>query len=202
MNNIKLPVWLQHIVATLGGGGIFLLAFLDSSVLSFPVVTDLLIMEESIRNPARMPYYAAMAALGSLSGCIWLYLIAKKGGEAMFHHHAGHRAMRIRNWVEQNGFLSVAVPSILPPPIPFKIFILASGVFQVRFRTFVLALLIGRGSRYLIEGILAVRYGESAANFLLHHKLAFILATLGASVLLYFVTAWIFRRGSPNKAGS
>jgi membrane protein YqaA with SNARE-associated domain len=199
MNNIKLPLWLQHIVATLGGGGIFLLAFLDSSVLSFPVVTDLLIMEESIRNPARMPYYAAMAALGSLSGCIWLYLIAKKGGEAMFHHHAGHRAMRIRNWVEQNGFLSVAVPSILPPPIPFKIFILASGVFQVRFRTFVLALLIGRGSRYLIEGILAVKYGESAANFLLHHKLAFLLVTLSASVLLYFITGWFFGRNSQER---
>jgi membrane protein YqaA with SNARE-associated domain len=202
MNNIKLPLWLQHIVATLGGGGIFLLAFLDSSVLSFPVVTDLLIMEESIRNPSRMPYYAAMAALGSLSGCIWLYLIAKKGGEAMFHHHAGHRAMRIRNWVEENGFLSVVVPSILPPPIPFKIFVLASGVFQVRFRTFVLALLIGRGSRYLIEGILAVRYGEAAANFLLHHKVAFLLVTLGASVLLYIVTSWVFRRQTPENAKS
>jgi len=199
MNNIKLPIWLQHIVATLGGGGIFVLAFLDSSVLSFPVVTDLLIMEESIRNPTHMPYYAAMAAFGSLAGCVWLYLIAKKGGEAMFHHHAGRRAIRIRHWVEHHEFLSVAVPSILPPPIPFKIFVVASGVFQVRFRKFVLALLVGRGARYLIEGILAVRYGEAAVNFLLQHKLGFLLVTLAACVVFYFATAWFFGREVKTK---
>src|ERR1700685_87658 len=93
---IKLPAWLAHLVATLGGLGFILVAFLDSSVLSFPVVTDLLVIEESIQNPARMPYYALMATVGSLAGCFWLYLLARKGGEAFFHSPAGRPSERAR----------------------------------------------------------------------------------------------------------
>ena len=102
---IKLPVWLAHLVATLGGLGLFVVAFLDSSVLSFPIVTDLLVIEESIQNPARMPYYAFMATVGSLAGCFWLYVLAKKGGEAFFHSRAGRHAVRARRWVDSNAFL-------------------------------------------------------------------------------------------------
>src|SRR5271154_1032727 len=153
MNPPKLPVWLQKSVAVLGGGGLFLVAFFDSSVLSFPFIPDALVITLSIRNPARMPYYAAMAALGSLAGCIWLYLLAKKGGEAFFHRHAGGRAGKAKRWVKRNAFLSVFLPAILPPPFPFKIFVLAEGVFQVPLRTFVVSILFGRGLRYLVEGL-------------------------------------------------
>ncbi len=83
-------------MATLGGLGLFVVAFLDSSVLSFPIVTDLLVVEESIQNPVRMPYYAGMATIGSLAGCIWVYLVAKKGGEVFFHTKAGKDAERAR----------------------------------------------------------------------------------------------------------
>jgi membrane protein YqaA with SNARE-associated domain len=76
-SSIRLPLWLEHLVASLGGVGLFAVALLDSSVLSFPIATDLLVFEESIRKPALMPYYAAMASIGSLAGCIWLYLLAK-----------------------------------------------------------------------------------------------------------------------------
>ena len=80
----------------MGGGGLFLVAFFDSSVLSFPFVPDALVIELSIMRPARMPYYAAMAALGSLAGCIWIYLLAKKGGEVYFHRHAGAYGRKTR----------------------------------------------------------------------------------------------------------
>ena len=79
MPPVKLPGWLQKIVAAMGGGGLFVVAFLDSSVLSFPFVTDALVFQLAYSNPARMPYYIAMAAIGSLAGCIWLYLLAEKG---------------------------------------------------------------------------------------------------------------------------
>ena len=92
MKQPKLPPWLQRFVAVMGGGGLFVVAFLDSSVLSFPFVTDALVFQLAFTNPARMPYYVAMAAAGSLAGCVWLYLLAKKGGEAYFHRHAGGRA--------------------------------------------------------------------------------------------------------------
>jgi membrane protein YqaA with SNARE-associated domain len=184
----KLPPWLQKIVAMMGGGGLFIVAFLDSSVLSFPFITDALVIELSFEKPARMPYYVAMATVGSLAGCIWLYLLAKKGGEAFFHRKVGAGAIRAKKWVEHNAFLSVFVPAILPPPLPFKVFILAEGVFQVPLRTFVLALLLGRGLRYLAEGILAVRYGEAALLYLTTHSGAFAISIVAVLVVLYVVS--------------
>ncbi len=188
MNKVKLPGWLQHLVATLGGAGLFAVAFLDSSVLSFPVVTDLLVIEESVQSHARMPYYAAMATIGSLAGCIWLYLIAKKGGEALYRRRSGAWAETIRGWVSRNAFLSAFVPSLLPPPLPFKAFIFAEGLFQVPLRTFITALLLGRGIRYFAEGILAVRYGDQATVYLLEHGRSAGLITVGVILLLYLIS--------------
>lgn len=188
MKPIKLPPWLQRIVSALGGGGLFVVAFLDSSVLSFPFVTDALVFQLAYTNPARMPYYVAMASIGSLAGCIWLYLLAKKGGEAYFHRHAGGRAAKIKEWVDSHAFLSVFIPAILPPPFPFKIFVLAQGVFQVPLRTFVLSILSSRGLRYLVEGILAVRYGDAALRFMIAHSAAFGIAIVVAMLLLFLIS--------------
>jgi len=187
----KLPGWLQNLVAVMGGGGLFVVAFLDSSVLTFPFITDALVMQLSFANPLRMPYYAAMAASGSLAGCIWLYILAKKGGEAYFHRHASGRAERVKEWVDSHAFLSVFIPGILPPPMPFKIFVLAEGVFQVPLRTFVLAILLGRGLRYFAEAALAVRYGEATLRFLMAHSVAFAISVVAALLVLYVVSRWI-----------
>jgi membrane protein YqaA with SNARE-associated domain len=194
MDHIKLPPWLEKLVATLGGSGLFLVTFLDSSVLSFPLVADALVIEVSMHKPARMPYYCAMAALGSLAGCIWLYLLAKKGGEAFFQRRAGKIALQVKRWVESNAFLSVFLPAILPPPVPFKPFILAEGVFQVPLRTFVLGLLLGRGLRYFIEGILAVRYGEAVLLYLMTHKAAMGVSALAIAVAAYSLSRLLDRR--------
>jgi membrane protein YqaA with SNARE-associated domain len=188
MKQPKLPAWLQRFVAVMGGGGLFVVAFLDSSVLSFPFVTDALVFQLAYTNPARMPYYVAMASIGSLAGCVWLYLLAKKGGEAYFHHHAGGRAGKIKEWVESHAFLSVFIPAILPPPFPFKIFVLAQGVFQVPLRTFVSSILLSRGLRYLIEGILAVRYGDVALRFMINHSAAFGISIVIALFLVFLAS--------------
>lgn len=199
MHPHKLPVWLQKIVATMGGGGLFLVAFLDSSVLSFPLITDALVIQLSFISPKRMPYYAAMAAIGSIAGSIWLYLLAKKGGEAFFRRHAGGKGEKIKNWVDQNGFLSIFIPAILPPPLPFKPFVLAEGVFQVPLRTFVVGVLLGRGLRYGAEGILAVVYGDAALDFLIAHSRAFALSVVGVLVILYIATHLTFRHSPAKK---
>jgi membrane protein YqaA with SNARE-associated domain len=193
MNHVKLPPWLQALVAAMGGGGLFLVTFLDSSLLSFPLVADALVIEVSVHKPARMPYYCAMAALGSLAGCIWLYLLAKKGGEAFFHRRAGPLALHVKRWVQTNAFLSAFLPAILPPPVPFKPFILAEGVFQVPLRTFVIALLLGRGLRYFLEGILAVRYGEAVLLYLMAHKAGFALAAVAIVLLAFSVNRLLNR---------
>lgn len=192
MQNLKLPHWLQRMVAVLGGGGIFMVAFFDSSVLSFPFVTDALVIESSIQKPDRMPYYCGMAALGSLAGCIWLYLLAKKGGEAFYRRRAGKGGERIKSWVQRNGFLSTFVPGILPPPFPFKVFVLADGVFQVPLKTFAIALLFGRGLRYFAEGLLAVRYGTEILRFALSHETLLAASVFISLAILYFAGRWMF----------
>jgi membrane protein YqaA with SNARE-associated domain len=193
-----LPHWLQAIVATAGGLGLFLIAFLDSSVLTFPVINDLLLIDLSIRNPTRMPYYAAMATLGSVGGCLLLYYLARKGGEAMFHKHAGPRARHIHAWINQNGFISILVTALLPPPTPFKVFVIAAGALEMPLRTFVIGLLVARGFRFFGEGYLAVKYGDQAGPFLLTHKLEVTAITLGVVLALYLVTRFAFRTRLAN----
>jgi membrane protein YqaA with SNARE-associated domain len=190
---IHLPHWLQAIVAATGGLGLFLIAFLDSSVLTFPVINDLLVIDLSIRYPARMPYYAAMATLGSVAGCLLLYYLSWKGGEAMFHKHAGPRAQHIHAWINRNGFVSILVTALLPPPTPFKVFVIAAGALEMPVRTFVLGLLVARAFRFFGEGFLAVRYGHQASQFLLTHKLEFAGITLCVVLSLYLVSRIVFR---------
>ena len=95
--------------------------------------------------------------------------------------------------MDRNAFLSVFIPAILPPPLPFKVFVVAEGVFQVPLKTFVLALLSGRGLRYFAEGILAVRYGEATLQFLLTHSRTVALSTVAVLLLLYVATRLVFR---------
>lgn len=151
----------------LGGPGLFLIAFLDSSFLSFPEVVDLLMMGLVTRHKERMLIYALLPTLGSLGGCLVLYFLARKGGEAFlrkrFHERHVDRALSV---FQKYGLLAVAVPSILPPPMPFKPFVLAAGVAGVRPFDFIVAVLIGRGIRYFGEALLAVWYGDRAVAFL------------------------------------
>ena len=186
-----MPHWLAVVVASMGGVGLFAATFLDSSVLTLPFIADALVIDLSLHRPSRMPYYCTMAALGSLAGCIWIYLLAKKGGEAYFHRHPGTH--RVKGWVEHNAFLSVFLPGILPPPFPFKVFVLAEGIFQVPLKTFVLALLCGRALRYFLEGILAVRYGDTVLLYLVAHKIEFVVTVTVGLPLLYILSRILFR---------
>src|SRR5208337_5337672 len=150
---------------------LFLISFLDSSVLTFPIINDLLLIELSIQHPLRMPLYASMAGLGSLLGCLLLYFLAKKGGEAFFRKKAGGRAHAIRHWVEKNGFGGMLLAALLPPPTPFKVFVFAAGVFEVPLASFTSAIALARAIRYFGIGYLAIRYGQQALPFIAQHKL-------------------------------
>jgi undecaprenyl-diphosphatase len=162
--------WVKATLPAFGGIGILLAALLDSSFVPLPLVTDLIVMELSIRQPLRMPYYAAMAALGSLAGCIWIYVVARKAGAAYYRKKEGHAPGRIRKWVEQYPFTSVLLPAVAPFPVPFKPFVIAQGIFRVPFVPFVVGTLVGRGALFFAEGFLAVRYGAAAKEFVLHQK--------------------------------
>ncbi len=161
------------------------------------MINDLLLVELSIQHPARMPLYASMAALGSLLGCVLLYFIARKGGEAFFHKKAGDRAHTIRQWVERNGFGGMLVAALLPPPTPFKFFVFAAGVFEVPFVSFASAIALARAIRYFGVGYLAVKYGSDALPLLQRHKLTVVLVLLVIVVASYLLSRWILRERRP-----
>lgn len=189
--------WVKGFAQSLGGPGLFLIAFLDSSFLSFPEVNDLLIVFLTTQHPERMPYYALMTTLGSISGCLALYTVARKGGEAFlrkrFHERHIDRAMEL---FQRYGMFAVLIPSILPPPAPFKIFVLAAGVAKVKLAHFITAIAIGRGIRYFGEGLLAVWYGEAAADFLRDNAktVAYVVAGVCAAGVVGYIL-WQRRRG-------
>ena len=192
----QLHTWKTKIVGfagALGAPGLFLISFLDSSVLTFPVINDLLLIELSIEHPARMPLYAFMAATGSVLGCVLLYFIARKGGEAFFHKKAGQRGAAIRHWVEENGFVGMLVAALLPPPTPFKIFVFAAGVFEVPLWSYTTAITLARLIRYFGIGYLAVRYGNDALPYLKGHKLEATVVIVLFVLLSYLVSRVILR---------
>jgi membrane protein YqaA with SNARE-associated domain len=197
---MSLSGWKQKVVAFAGGlgaPGLFLISFLDSSVLTFPVINDLLLIELSIQRPARMPLYAFLAALGSVLGCVLLYFIARKGGEALFHKRAGEHAHAIRHWVEQNGFVGMLIAALLPPPTPFKFFVFAAGVFEVPLFSYTLAITIARLTRYFFIGYLAIRFGEEAKTYVKQHWLQVTVFAIAIILISYVLSRLLLKRRAP-----
>ena len=185
-----------------GGLGLFILAALDSSFLSFPQVNDLLIIFLSTRHPELMPYYATMTTAGSLLGCCVLYFFARRGGEVFLRKRfSGPRVERGLALYQRHGLLAVVVPALLPPPVPLKLFVLLAGAAQVSPWRFAAAIAIGRSIRYFGQGYLAVLYGERAAALMQEHGrvAGLVLAALALLIgISYYL--WKKRRGGPAAA--
>jgi membrane protein YqaA with SNARE-associated domain len=185
---------IQPIATQMGGPGLALVAFLDSSFLSLPEVSDLLIVFLVVQHPSRWLYYAAATTIGSIAGCYALYMVGRKGGEAMLRKRFNARHVERGLAIFQKyGLLAVIVPAILPPPMPFKIFVLLAGVARVRSATFLLAVFIGRGFRYGGEAWLAYIYGERATDFI-RNNLPEISLIVGLTVLTLGIGFVIWRR--------
>ncbi len=165
-----LLVWIQGFALSWGGPGLLLIGFLDSSFLSLPEVNDLLVVFMVTQQKHLLLYYALMATIGSVLGCLALYAVARKGGEAFLRKRfkASHIDRGLRLY-QKYGLLVVIVPALLPPPAPFKIFVLLAGVAQVPVWQFLTTVFIARFTRYFGEGLLAVWYGDKAGAFIKEH---------------------------------
>jgi membrane protein YqaA with SNARE-associated domain len=188
-----LMTWFLDFARAVGGPGLFLVAFLDSSLLSLPEINDLLIIWMVTQHPGLMVYYAIMATLGSVVGCLLLYYLGRKGGDAMlrrrFHERHIDRAMELSR---KYGALALIVPALLPPPAPFKIFVLLAGIARVPLWTFVVSISVGRGIRYFGEGLLALWYGERAIAWLQTNGQAVAIA-MGVAALVGGVAYYIWK---------
>ena len=168
------------LAVALGAPGLFLVAFLDSSFLSLPEIADILVVSMVTGNKTRVVLYVVCATLGSLAGCLIMYFIGKKGGAALVKKRfASGSVERAMNAFERHGMMAVLIPSILPPPAPFKIFVLLAGVAGISTPRFALAIILGRGARYAILGFLAVRYGDQAMAYMHAHGATVSLVIVG-----------------------
>ncbi|MGH9863408.1 MAG: YqaA family protein [Candidatus Acidiferrales bacterium] len=190
----KLPAWAQSLIVSLlgtaGGWGLLVIAFIDSSFGTLPIINDALVIALTLQNPEGMVFYASMATLGSVLGCATIFYLAHKGGEVVLQKRMSPQQIeRLRSWYEKNEFLTVALPAVLPPPTPFKLFVLAAGVFQVRFRYFLVALVVGRGLRYFMWGFLTIRYGDQTIVFLRSNYLQ-----VSGVVVVLMLALWLIVR--------
>ena len=177
-----------------GGSGLFVIALLDSSVLSFPQVADALVLVQSARHPRYLLYYAGMATLGSLVGCLGLYAAGRKGGEVFLRRR--FKAAHVDRGFElyrRYGMLVVLVPALLPPPAPFKIFVLLSGAAGLSPLAFGLAVAVGRGVRYVGQAWLAATYGDRAGELLTRYA-GETVAVLAAVTLIGVILCLLWQR--------
>jgi|SRR5438874_13102520 len=181
----------EALALALGAPGLFLVAFLDSSLLSLPEIADLLVVWMVTRHKSRVVLYALSATAGSIAGCLVLYFIGKKGEHALVRRRLSSASVeRSLASFRRYGVMAVLIPSLLPPPAPFKIFVLVAGAADISVGRFTAAIAIGRGARYFIEGLLAVRYGDRAVAFMHDNAAAASLVAVGllvAGLVAYIV---------------
>ena len=192
--------WIYGIAVALGGPGLFVIAFLDSSFVSLPQINDLLVVLMVTRHKAWMPYYAVMATLGSVAGCYTIYYLAQRGGDAFLQKRLKQKHVdRTLALYRRHGLLALMVPALLPPPAPFKLFVLAAGLAHVRPVPFVLAIAIARGLRYWALGVLAVYYGDAALELMRTHGREVALWVVGF-IVVGVLTWWAWSRQTRSAA--
>ena len=158
---------MQQVLVPWGGWGLAPAAFLDSSFLSLAGGVDLWLISLIIFRPAQTPAYVAIATLGSIAGASALYFAVRKGEEAFLRNPGTlARLEQVRQRIEGSGFGALVFASVLPPPTPFKLFLIAAGVVRYPFARFLLAISLGRLLRYTVVGILAAFYGRRSWEFL------------------------------------
>jgi membrane protein YqaA with SNARE-associated domain len=195
----RLVDWIRAAALTLGAPGLLLVAFLDSSFLPLPGITDVLLVVMVTRNRAGLAVYVAAATVGSIAGCLVLHYLGRKGGEALIRKRfTGPRLERARSALQRHGVMAVLVPSILPPPAPFKMFVLLAGVVGIRPAPFATAIALGRGARYLALGLLALAYGDRAMAYMRENGVVVSLVVVGV-LLIGFVAYLLWRKAPAGK---
>ena len=157
---------LSDYLVAFGPFGLFAVAFLDSSFVPLPSSADALMILLTTAHPSWMVLYAFIATAGSTLGCMVLYYASRRAGRRALSRFSPAKQARVKELIDRYDVLSVLVASVLPPPFPFKLFVVSAGVFRFSITRFIIAIMIGRGFRFLLEGYLAIRYGAQAKMIL------------------------------------
>src|ERR1700730_17118567 len=180
----RLGHFIVHVPIFVAGTMMVLIGALDSSLLSLPEVNDYLVVARCYTHPRAVLLFPMFAAIGSVLGCLLLYTILSRSGRAVLHRRFRvEHVQRVERAYARFGILALAVPALLPPPMPFKIFVATAGALQFPRRRFLLTILIARSLRYYVEGTLAVFYGERVLRFSKDNGLVIISIITGLFVV-------------------
>ena len=195
---IAIARWLEENVISMplyiAAPAMVIIGALDSSLLSLPEINDYLVVGRCYKYPTAAFYFPLFAAAGSVIGCNLLYTIVRRGGQAVLRKRFNLSSIkRVERAYERFGFLAIGIPAILPPPLPFKIFVATAGALEYPRWKFLLTVMIARSFRYYVEGILAVFYGQRVLLFLKDNGLV-ILSVVGSLALIGAIIYLIFRK--------
>jgi membrane protein YqaA with SNARE-associated domain len=191
---------IHHWIYSVGGLGFILLGLLDNSIIPLPGSMDVLLILLSARQSQLWLYYGIMATIGSVIGGFVTYRIARKGGKGALEKRLSRKRLnRVYKIFERWGFWSVAIPAILPPPVPMTAFLLAAGALQYPIKKFLLALSIGRFLRYSVLAFLSARYGRQILDFIKRegHPLPVALSVLMVVAIIVCFYFFVNKRHKP-----
>ncbi len=157
---------ISEYLITFGAFGLFAVALLDSTFVPLPSSADALMLLLTAAHPRWMLLYAFMATAGSALGCWILYLISRRAGARALRRFSEAKQKRVKELIERYDMAAVLVATLLPPPFPFKLFVVTAGVFRFSLVRFMIAIVVGRAFRFLLEGYFAVRFGDQAKEIL------------------------------------
>ncbi len=194
--------WLEQYVISvpvyLAAPAMIVIGALDSSLLSLPEINDYLVVGRCYKYPSAAFYFPLFAAFGSVIGCYLLYTIMRRGGQAVLRRRfRPEKIQRVEQAYARFGFLAIAVPAILPPPLPFKIFVATAGTLEYPRWKFLLTVMLARSFRYYVEGILAVFYGRRVLRFFQDSGLVIISIVAALALLGFLIYVFVTRR-RPN----
>ncbi len=188
----KWTVLILAVLKPLGIWGVLGFAFVDAAFLGMPL--DAIVAGYVWAQPSRLVLYSAMAAAGSALGSIVIYVIGYKSGEVLLAKRMGEKRFnKIKAAFDRHEFLAIMLPSMLPPPTPFKLFVLSAGMAEMRFTHFLAAIFFGRFLRFVVESFLVIRFGPEIVGFLggmVHNHLRITVAVIATAALIGW---WIWR---------
>lgn len=195
---VAIAKWLEENVISLplyyAAPAMVIIGALDSSLLSLPEINDYLVVGRCYKYPSAVFYFPLFAAAGSVIGCNILYTIVRRGGQAVLRKRFKLQSIkRVERAYERFGFLAIGIPAILPPPLPFKIFVATAGALEYPRWKFLTTVMIARSFRYYVEGILAVFYGQRVLLFLKDNGLV-IVSVVGSLALIGAIVYLVIRR--------
>ncbi len=180
-----------------------LIATLDSSLLSLPEINDYLVVARCYKYPSAVFYFPLFAALGSVMGCLLLYTIMRRGGQALLRKRFKPESIqRVERAYERFGVFAIAIPAMLPPPLPFKIFVATAGTLEYPRWKFLLTIMIARSFRYYVEGILAVFYGKKVLLFMKDNGLVIVSVVASAALIALLIYNWLTGGKRRSRRGS